>query len=48
MEHDFYYPDDFWHKRKTDHFDPYSVLLSIATHIPVLLMTAFVLQSHIY
>ncbi len=30
-----------------DHFDPYSVLLAIATNIPVLLMTAFVLQGHI-
>ncbi len=30
-----------------DNFDPYNVLLSIATNIPVLLMTAFVLQSHI-
>ncbi len=29
-------------------FDPYNVLLSIATNIPVLLMTAFVLQGHIY
>ncbi len=29
-------------------FDPYSVLLSIATNIPVLLMTAFVLQGHIF
>ncbi len=28
-------------------FDPYNVLLSIATNIPVLLMTAFVLQAHI-
>ncbi len=28
-------------------FDPYNVLLSIATNIPVLLMTAFVLQGHI-
>ncbi len=27
-----------------DNFDPYNVLLSIATNIPVLLMTAFVLQ----
>ncbi len=26
-------------------FDPYNVLLSIATNIPVLLMTAFVLQG---
>ncbi len=26
-------------------FDPYNVLLSIATNIPVLLMTAFVLQT---
>ncbi len=30
-----------------DNFDPYSVLLVIATNIPVLLMTAFVLQGHI-
>ncbi len=28
-------------------FDSYNVLLAIATNIPVLLMTAFVLQSHI-
>ncbi len=28
-------------------FDSYNVLLSIATNIPVLLMTAFVLQGHI-
>ncbi len=27
-------------------FDPYNVLLSIATNIAVLLMTAFVLQAH--
>ncbi len=31
-----------------DNFDSYNVLLSIATNIPVLLMTAFVLQGHIY
>ncbi len=29
-------------------FDSYNVLLSIATNIAVLLMTAFVLQGHIY
>ncbi len=29
-----------------DNIDPYNVLLSIATNIPVLLMTAFVLQGH--
>ncbi len=29
-------------------FDPYNVLLSIATNIAVLLMTASVLQGHIY
>ncbi len=34
-------------KRKMYNFDPYNVLLSIATNIPVLLMTAFVLQGHI-
>ncbi len=31
-----------------DNYDPYNVLLSIATNIPVLLMTAFVLQGHRY
>ncbi len=31
-----------------DNFDPYNVFLAIATNIPVLLMTAFVVQSHIY
>ncbi len=29
-------------------FEPYNVLLSIATNIAVLLMTASVLQGHIY
>ncbi len=28
-------------------FEPYNVLLAIATNIPVLLMTVFVLQGHI-
>ncbi len=28
-------------------FDPYNVLLAIATNTPVLLMDGFVLQSHI-
>ncbi len=31
-----------------DHFDTYYVLLPIATNIPVLLMTAFVLQGRIF
>ncbi len=30
-----------------DNFDPYNVFLDIATNIPVLVMTAFVLQGHI-
>ncbi len=34
-------------KEKFYNFDPYNVLLAIATNIPVLLMTAFVLQGHI-
>ncbi len=34
--------------KKINNFDPYNELLSIATNIPVLLMTAFVLQGHIY
>ncbi len=34
------------YKHINDDFDPYNVLLSIATNIPVLLMTALVLQGH--
>ncbi len=29
-----------------DNFDPYNVFLAIATNIPVLLMTGFVVQGH--
>ncbi len=43
-----YYPNDFWHKRKIDNFDPYRVFLAIATNTPQRLNTAFVLQGHIY
>ncbi len=39
------YRNDFWHKIKMYHFDPYNVLLAITTNT---LMTAFVLQGHIY
>ncbi len=35
-------------KQKNDNFDPYNVLLAIATNRPVLLKTGFVLQGHIY
>ncbi len=39
MEHDLnIISNDFWHKRKIDNFDPYNVLLVIATNIPVLLI----------
>ncbi len=38
--------NDFWHKRQIYNFDAYNVLLAISTNIPVLLMTAFVLQGH--
>ncbi len=34
--------------KKMYNFDSIHVLLAIATNIPVLLMTAFVLQGHIY
>ncbi len=48
MEHDIYFiSNDFWHKRKIDNFDPYSVLLAIATKIPQRHKTGFVLQGHI-
>ncbi len=33
--------------QKMYNFDPYNVLLAIATNIPVLLLTAFVLQETI-
>ncbi len=46
MEHDLNILMIFGIKKK-DNFDSYNVLLSIATNIPVLLMTAFVLQRHI-
>ncbi len=46
MEHDLYLIS-YWHKRQIDHFDPYNVLLVIATNIPVQLMTDFVVQGHI-
>ncbi len=48
MEHDVYLiSNDFWHKIKMYNFDPYNVLLAIASNIPVLFMTASVLQGHI-
>ncbi len=39
--------NDFWHKGQINNFDPYDVLLAIATSIPVLHMTGFVLQGHV-
>ncbi len=45
-EHDLNILMIFVIKRKKDNFDSYNVLLSIATNIPVLLMTASVLQGH--
>ncbi len=39
--------NDFWHQIKMHNFDPYNVLLSISTNIPVLLMTDSVLQRHL-
>ncbi len=43
----FTYPNEFWYKRKIYNFDSYNVLLAIATNIPVLLITDFVVQGHI-
>ncbi len=40
------YPNDFWHKRKMNNFDPYNVFLAIATNIPQRLKTAFLVQGH--
>ncbi len=47
MEHDLNILMIFGIKEKFNNFDPYNVLLAIATNIPVLLMTAYVLQGHI-
>jgi len=44
----FSYPNDFWHKSKICHFDPYNVLLAIARNIPGLFVTGFVIQGHIF
>ncbi len=41
------YPNEFWHKRKMDNFDPYNVLSAIATNIPQRLKTGFMVQGHI-
>ncbi len=46
MEHDLLNGLMIFDKGKMDNFDPYNVLLAIATNIPVLLMNAFVLQGH--
>ncbi len=40
--------NDFWHIIKMYNFAPYNVLLAIVTNIAVLLMTASVLQGHIF
>ncbi len=42
-----YYANDFWHKIKMYNFNPYNVLLAIATNIPQRLKTAFVLQARV-
>ncbi len=40
------YANNFWHKRKMYNFDPYNVLLAIATNILQRLKTGFVVQGH--
>jgi len=47
MEHDLNILMIFCHKIIMYNFDPYSVLLAIATNILQQLMTGFVLQHHI-
>ncbi len=42
------YPNDFWHKRKINNFDPYNVFLAITTNIPQRVKTCFVVQGHIW
>ncbi len=38
---------NFWHKRKMYNFDPYNVLLAIATNILQRLKTGFVLHARV-
>ncbi len=40
------YANDFWQKREMYNFNPYNVLLAIATNIPQRLKTGFVVQGH--
>ncbi len=40
------YANDFWHKRKMYNFNPYNVLLAIATNILQRLKTGFVVHGH--
>ncbi len=42
-----YYPNSFWHKRKIQNFDPYIVMLAIATNILLRYMIGSVVQGHI-
>ncbi len=41
------YANDFWHKRKIYNFNPYNVLLAIATNIPQRLKTGFVVHARV-
>ncbi len=41
------YANDFWHKIKMYNFNPYNVLLAIATNILQRLKTGFVLQARV-
>ncbi len=41
------YANDLWHKRKMYNFNPYNVLLAIATNIPQWLKTGFVLHARV-
>ncbi len=47
MKHDIY-PNDFCYNIKINSFDPFNVVLAIATNIPQRLKTGFVIQGHIY
>ncbi len=47
MKHDIY-PNDFCYNIKINSFDPFNVVLAIATNIPQRLKTGFVVQGHIY
>ncbi len=47
MEHDLYLISKLFLAYKIDNFDPYNIFLTVATNIPILLKTGFVVRGKI-